>query len=289
MQFNSARTLILLLSTLLALSPAIAEKPTESKKFLVVIDPGHGGVDHGANFQDSPKGPKHSEKEMTLLLARDLARELIIKGNNVILTRNEDRMISLTDRTALANRLKADVFISIHMNSSSGKQSGSGGVETFILNHATDETSKRLADLENNVLKESQAKENSGSSDVSLIMKDMILDATLEPSRELACAVQHRLKGKAGGSTFRDRGVKQAMFYVLLGADMPSILIEAGFMNSKVDRDRVLNTKSRLRMAAAIAVAVDDYRNKNTPTQCRVKSEKQFQRKEDPKKKSYLN
>jgi N-acetylmuramoyl-L-alanine amidase len=119
-------------------------------------------------------------------------------------------------------------------------------------------------------------------------MKDLILDGALAPSRELACAVQNRIKVGVKGRHFRDRGVKQALFYVLLGADMPSILIEAGFMNSKIDRDRVLTTKSRLRMAAQIANAVDDYRHKRTPTQCRVRSASQFQRKEDPKKHSRL-
>ena len=260
------------------------------KKFLVVIDPGHGGSDVGANYSEVDKGKKitFTEKDMTLSLARDLARELIIKGNNVILTRNDDRLIPLSERTALANRLKADAFISIHLNSSEKKQAMSGGIETFILNHATDETSKRLADLENSVLKESQAKENGGSGDVSLIMKDLILDTTLEPSRELACAVQHRLKGGVKESSFRDRGVKQALFYVLLGADMPSILIEAGFMNSKADRNRVLDTKARLKMAAHIANAVDDYRQKRTPTQCRVQHEGQYQRKGHEKSKSTL-
>lgn len=279
------RTLIftsaLVSAGLLLLPVSALAKAKEVKKFLVVIDPGHGGSDSGAIFTELDKGKKitFTEKDMTLSLARDLARELIIKGNNVILTRNDDRLIPLSDRTALANRLKADAFISIHLNSSEKKQDASAGIETFILNHATDDTSKRLADLENAVLKESQAKENAGSADVSLIMKDLILDTTLEPSRELACAVQHRLKSGIKGATFRDRGVKQALFYVLLGADMPSILIEAGFMNSKADRNRVLDTQTRLKMAANIATAVDDYRQKRTPTQCRVQHEKQFQRK----------
>jgi N-acetylmuramoyl-L-alanine amidase len=277
------------ISCLVAILFCLPVHAAEKKKFLVVIDPGHGGNDTGAVYREAhQKKVSFSEKELTLLLARDLARELIIKGHNVILTRNDDRLIPLSDRTALANRLKADVFISIHLNSSEGSQKGSGGVETFILNHATDESSKRLADLENAVLKESQANENSGSSNVSLIMKDLILDSVLTPSRELACAVQNRLKVGGKGQVVRDRGVKQALFYVLLGADMPSILIEAGFMNSKMDRDRVLATKSRLKMAAQIATAVDDYRHKKTPTKCRVNNEDHFKRTDDGKKHSVL-
>jgi N-acetylmuramoyl-L-alanine amidase len=239
------------------------------KKFLVVIDPGHGGRDTGAVFKE--KGTSYAEKNLTLLISRDLARELIIRGQNVILTRNDDREVLLSDRTAIANRVKADVFISIHLNSSQDKIR-SGGVETFILNHATDENSKRLADLENTVLKDSQANANAGSN-VSLIMKDLILEGTSKPSKELACSVQARITAKG-----RDRGVKQALFYVLLGADMPSILIETGFMNSKTDRDRILNTKSRLALSAEIATAIDDYRHHRNPKHCQVLSEKLFKR-----------
>ena len=275
----------MLLGSLLVYSHAQAKTSAKAsskaaKKFLVVIDPGHGGPDTGAVYKD--KDQTYTEKNMVLLIARDLARELIIKGNNVILTRNDDRLVPLSERTALANRLKADVFISIHLNSSQDKIKN-GGVETFVLNHATDAGSKRLADLENSVLKESSANANAGNSNVSLIMKDLILDGAIEPSKQLACAVQSRLKTKG-----LDRGVQQALFYVLLGADMPSILIEAGFMNSKEDRDRVWTTHTRLAMAAQIATAVDDYRHKKTPTRCRVNSENQFQRKENPKRHSRL-
>lgn len=251
------------------LSAYAQSAPAVGKKFLVVIDPGHGGKDTGAVFREAKQ--RFTEKALTLLLARDLARELIIRGINVILTRNDDREMMLSDRTALANKLKADVFISIHLNSSAEKIRA-GGVETFILNHATDDSSRRLADLENAVLKDSQAN-GVGSSNVSLIMKDLILDSTLVPSKELACSVQGRIKAGA-----RDRGVKQALFYVLLGADMPSILIEAGFLSSKMDRDRIIQTKSRLGLAAQIAAAIDDYRHKRRNRKCEVMSEKQFQR-----------
>jgi N-acetylmuramoyl-L-alanine amidase len=254
---------------------AQAAKPT---KMLVVIDPGHGGSDKGAVYHDNGKSgrlfkkaerPKDIlEKDLTLMIARDLARELLIKGHSVILTRNEDRDLALPDRTALANKLKANIFISIHMNSSTEKDQKSGGIETFILNHATDDSSKRLADLENKVLMDSQANEKSKSANVSLIMKDMILDANLEPSRQLACAVQSRLSQNT-----INRGVKQGLFYVLLGADMPSILLEAGFINAKTDRERVINTKTRLKIAAQIAQSIDDYRLKRLPQYCRMINE----------------
>ncbi len=251
------------------------EASGSDRKFIVVIDPGHGGPDTGA-IHRQVGDVTLTEKHFTLLLAKDLARELVIRGHRAVLTRQEDREVLLSDRTALANRMKADVFISIHMNSSTDSVR-SGGVETFILNHATDDTSKRLADLENAVLKGSQVNAASGSNQVSLIMKDLILEANLAPSKELACSVQARIKHAA-----TDRGVKQALFYVLLGTDMPSILIESGFMNLKEDRDRILMRRSRMTLAAEIAAAVDDYRLKRTPKRCQVRSEKQFIRKNEP-------
>ncbi len=252
-----------------------ADAATADRKFTVVIDPGHGGPDTGA-IHKQVADVTLTEKHFTLLLAKDLARELVIRGHKTALTRTDDREVLLSDRTALANKMRADVFISIHMNSSSDTVR-SGGVETFILNHATDDTSKRLADLENAVLKGSQVNHASGSNHVSLIMKDLILDSNLTPSKELACSVQARIKHAA-----TDRGVKQALFYVLLGTDMPSILIESGFMNLKEDRDRILFRQSRMTLAAEIAAAVDDYRLKRTPKKCRIRSERQFIRKEEP-------
>ena len=240
------------------------------QKFLVVLDPGHGGNDKGATYKEG--NTVYSEKDLTLMLARDLARELIIRDFNVILTRNGDEYVALSDRTAMANKVAADVFISIHLNSS-GEKMKSGGIETFILNHATDEASKRLADLENTVLKDSSAREHAPTQDISLIMKDMILDANLEPSRKLACSIHNKIKKDT-----RDRGVKQALFYVLLGADMPSVLIELGFINAASDRERILNQKIRLKLAAQFTSALENYRSKKNFKPCQIQNENQYKR-----------
>lgn len=238
------------------------------KKLVIVIDPGHGGNDVGARATTT-EGDTVTEKDFTLLLAQDLARELKILGHQPILTRTQDVYMDLAERTAFANRKKADLFISIHFNSTpEGAQkvaSGTSGIESYILNHSTDESSKRLADLENSVLKDSKAKETSAPQSVSLIMKDLILDANLEPSRALACALQSRAEGIA-----KNRGVRQALFYVLLGADMPSVLIEAGFMNNVQDRNRIQKTKNRIVFASRLAQAIEDYRLKRKSTQCKV-------------------
>lgn len=239
--------------------------------FLVVIDPGHGGSDRGAVVKEGKK--EITEKEVTLALAQDVSRELVKHQIQSVLTRRVDQDVALPDRTALANRLKADVFISIHMNAAVGERSGlAEGIETYILNTSTDRSSKRLADLENSVLKGSLARQFENE-DVSLIVKDLILDANLVESKHLACNVQSQmvkthteLQESKAASRRHNRGVKQALFYVLLGADMPSVLVEAGFIDSVRDRALVQDATSRQRLAASIAEAIAAYRiRRQTP------------------------
>jgi len=229
------------------------------RPFRVVIDPGHGGSDHGTIYRGA-KGSV-SEKEITLKLAKQAAKQLRAQGYSVILTRESDRDISLPARTALANKLGADVFLSIHMNSDLRGGGSVSGFETYILNNATDATSRRLAQLENSVL-EPEDTASPEQADVALILKDLRLDANLSESKRLACALQSQLSSAVSGvrPASRNRGVKQALFYVLLGADMPSVLVEAGFLNSARDRSLVLSTEGQRTISLGIAQAVDSYR-----------------------------
>jgi N-acetylmuramoyl-L-alanine amidase len=233
-------------------------------KYTVVLDPGHGGADHGAIHQVGSK--RFSEKDITLALATEAAKFLRAQSIQTILTRKTDREVPLPERTALANRLKANVFVSIHMNSSSPMEQGRAeGFETYILNTATDQTSKRLADLENSVLPSSTFAQSGGGGDVALILKDLQLDANLGESRKLACAVQSRLVEMTGQKQ-KDRGVRQALFYVLLGADMPSALIEAGFLNHAKDRELVTTPVGQARVGRAIGLAISEFlKRKNQP------------------------
>ncbi len=231
-----------------------------ARPFRVVIDPGHGGSDHGTIYHGA-KGAV-SEKEVTLKLAQQTAKQLRAQGYSVILTRESDRDISLPARTALANKLGADVFLSIHMNSDTRGGGSASGIETYILNNATDATSRRLAQLENSVL-EPEDTASPEQADVALILKDLRLDANLSESKRLACALQSHLSSAVSGSTrsaSRNRGVKQALFYVLLGADMPSVLVEAGFLNSARDRGLALSPDGQKTLSLGIAQAVDQYR-----------------------------
>lgn len=226
-----------------------------AKDFLVVIDPGHGGNDRGASLQVGKSSV--NEKDLTLLLGKELAIELKRLRIDSALTREGDEFLLLEDRTAFANRKRGSVFISLHMNSliPKGGMSVPEGFESYILNTTTDESSKRLADLENQVLRDSKVTRAAQTSDIALIVKDFILDANLKPSKELACAIQ--IKSAESG---RNRGVRQALFYVLLGADMPSVLLEAGFIAHPKDRERILNPKLRSKFARQLALAVQDFR-----------------------------
>jgi N-acetylmuramoyl-L-alanine amidase len=252
--------------------------PYAKKKVLrIVLDPGHGGQDEGTGFQDG--GRRVTEKEVTLGIAIRAARELRARGYTVNLTRYDDREMPLKERTAIANRLKADLFISIHMNSTATRGAGAEGVETYILDNASDETSWRLAHFENSVLSPGDAG-TPEQTDVALILKDLRLDANLSESKRLACAVQESLvlatsrfkvltqpmlqvgrpRSPSWSLRAQDRGVRQALFYVLLGADMPSALVEAGFLSNFRDRSIVVSPQGRQTLALAIAKAVDQFK-----------------------------
>ena len=225
--------------------------------FRIVIDPGHGGRDEGATYQRGTLLVR--EKDMTLRIAQEAQRILLKKGYSVTLTRNEDKELSLPSRTALANQLKAHLFISIHMNQSQNEQAQ--GIETYIMNHTSDASSRRLARLENSVLSPSDQSSFS-SSDVALILKDLRLDSNLGESKRLACLVQNQLVTATSQRLElkrRDRGVKEGLFYVLLGADMPSVLVEAGFLNHRWDRALALSSSGQRLLGEAISQAVDTF------------------------------
>jgi len=252
-------------------SPFIHAALTKDSSFLVVIDPGHGGSDHGAVYKSGNK--EITEKDLTLQVANEIARELRSKQIRVILTRRRDKDLSLSERTAIANKLEANMFLSLHFNSfqKSTKNNSPGGIETYILNTSTDKSSKKLAKIENTVLHGSQM--NVQNSNVALILKDLTLDANLPESKKLACAIQNRLVKQTSTTSLkkiRDRGVKQALFQVLLGADMPSVLIEAGFLSNHYDRSLLLSKKGKIKVAKAISNAISDFKSSRVLTNCKV-------------------
>lgn len=229
-------------------------------EFKVVLDPGHGGSDLGAVHRD-PKTKKivFTEKQATLKIALEVKRQLTNKKYPVLLTRSKDADIALNARTAIANREKAKIFISIHMNSvaETSHSHDAEGVETYILNNTTDGTSKRLAELENKGLDPTRGSTNTKETEVNLILKDLTLDANQPESKRLACSLQNQLVSLTGQ---KHRGVKQALFMVLLGADMPSALLEVGFVHSHKDRKLITTDHGIRAVSAAIVRAIELFR-----------------------------
>ena len=198
----------------------------------IVLDPGHGGKDPGAV---GPGGI--AEKDIVLAVAKKLARKLQQEmGVEVVLTRKDDRFIPLEDRTAIANAEAADLFVSLHMNASPNSEAK--GLETYYLDNTTDEASLRLAARENSTSRRNV-------SDLQFILSDLTQNMKLEDSITLAHHLQHSLVD--GMSTkladIKDLGVKKALFYVLVGARMPSVLVEMFFITNKVE-GRVMSQES---------------------------------------------
>jgi len=212
----------------------------------IVVDPGHGGDDIGAQSSNGL-----TEKELTLAVARRLARVLEGRGYAVRLTRDSDQSRALLDRTALANRLEAPVFVSLHANASTF--SSVSGAETYYmsLDRATDEAAAATADLENR-----PATASDDRSPLDLILWDLAQAEVLNESADLALAVQGRLNARLG---LRDRGVKQAPFVVLTGATMPAILVEIGFLSNPEEEQKLDRPDHQQALAEAIADGVLDF------------------------------
>ncbi len=214
----------------------------------VVIDAGHGGHDTGTI---GPNGLM--EKDLVLDIALRLGK-LITKqlGAQVIYTRSADVFIPLEQRTRIANEAKADLFISIHANSS--PEPRASGVETFYFNLTSDRVGLDLATREN-------ATALSSISDLNDLLHKAVLENKLEESREFAQKVQSALWSSSLkiNSQSRDRGVRQAPFVVLIGATMPSILAEVGFISNPHDERLLKRTDDRQKIAEGLLKGISQY------------------------------
>ena len=213
-------------------------------KTLVVIDPGHGGKDHGASG-------KHGvvEKKVALQVSMAMKQVLERAGVSVRLTRDSDTFVPLEERTALANRYSADVFVSIHANAH--KDHRVHGVESYYLDTTNDRYALRLAAVENQVREERV-------SDIQLTMAQMSSRLHTGSSKLLAGKITDKLsavvKRKIGRT--RNLGAKPSLFYVLLGARMPSVLVETSFVSNAQDAQLLGSKAGTLAVGTAIAEAV---------------------------------
>jgi N-acetylmuramoyl-L-alanine amidase len=213
----------------------------------IVIDAGHGGHDPGA------QGHGTSEAAITLDIALRLEKLLAKEpGVEVVLTRRTDQFIALQERTAIANRESADLFVSIHANASRDKSAR--GVETYLLNFASTPDAAAVAAREN-------ASSSLTMSHLNDLVKQIALGSKLQESRDLAASVQSSLvrKLRPSNRSIRDLGVKQAPFVVLVGASMPSVLVEVSFLTHSQE-GRLLTTGAyRQRVAEALLDGVRSY------------------------------
>ncbi|MDD4310650.1 MAG: N-acetylmuramoyl-L-alanine amidase, partial [Candidatus Cloacimonetes bacterium] len=222
------------------------DKPKDNSVITIVLDPGHGGRDPGA------VGKKLKAQEKAINLAVALKVKLMLEkelGITALLTRSDDRFVSLQDRTKFANEKRADLFVSLHTNAS--KNTSSHGLETYYLSTAQSTDNRAVEALENDVVElfEGGRAAKSKYDDLDFILSDLSQAEHLENSNILAAGVQQNL---TAGTKALDRGVKQANFYVLRGAFMPSILVEMGFISNPEEEQLLVNEEYQERLARTI-------------------------------------
>jgi len=213
----------------------------------IVIDPGHGGKDPGALNRSGIK-----EKDITLAMGKLLAKRLRQEGFEVYLTRHTDTFLTLEERTAFANKNKADLFISLHVNSN--VDNSVRGIETYFLNLTTDASAIEVAAREN-------ATTSKSISDLQLIINDLMLNSKINESSKFATSVHKSVMSCATKVGYRGRnlGIRQAPFYVLLGAQMPSILIELGFITNSTDCSLLRRRSYQNTLIDGIAKGINNY------------------------------
>jgi N-acetylmuramoyl-L-alanine amidase len=222
----------------------------------IVIDAGHGGKDYGAS--GCIKGVY--EKNITLQIAKRLARKVERELHcDVILTRTTDRYLTLEERTAIANTQNADLFVSIHANAS--RDRSAHGLATYFLNLATDNDAIRVAAREN-------ATSTKNISDLESILNDLMQNAKINESSRLAAMVQRQtyLRLEHHYSHIRSNGVKQAPFYVLLGAQMPAILVETSFISNPRECRRLTSARYQDQLCDGIVSGIRKYIQATSPT-----------------------
>jgi N-acetylmuramoyl-L-alanine amidase len=217
----------------------------------VIVDPGHGGKDPGA----TGVGGLH-EKTVTLEVAKLLGARLGKMGFKVLYTRTTDKFVSLEARTAMANVRKADLFVSIHCNAHHDPQAS--GLETYSLNLASTPDEARVAARENSVDTRSQRISN-----MQKILDELMHASKLTESRDFAKSVHHAALTQARKSlNIRDRGIHEAPFHVLLGARMPAILIELGYITNTDEAAKLQDKRYQEGMAKGIAEGIEAYKHR---------------------------
>lgn len=219
-------------------------KNAQNKQYTVVIDPGHGGKDPGAIGINGTK-----EKDIALSVAKYLRDELK-KDFNVVMTRDTDEFITLTNRSKISNGIGADLFISVHINSAENTKLS--GMEIFYFSKKSSPYAERIAEFENSV----GAKYGEDTNSIVQIMGQIAYNKNQEKSIKLAEALNKDLSAKM---KMKDRGIHGANFAVLRGISSPGILIELGFIRNPEDYKKMINKSNQKIMAGKIAEHVRKY------------------------------
>jgi len=221
---------------------------------LVMIDPGHGGYDPGTQ---SVSGIL--EKDVALSISRRLYYALRARGIRAQMTRDSDEFIPLPERTRLANVADADLFISIHLNSSPNETTT--GIETYYLNNTTDRATIRLARMENAGVTGTSAPSDSN---LNYILADLRQSYKASEAASLARTIESQTVSDLDSQLGIDEtplGAKMGPFYVLVGAHMPAVLVECGFLSNYAEAQRIASAQYQDTLAAAIAAAIARYLN----------------------------
>lgn len=219
----------------------------------IVIDAGHGGHDPGAVGKSGLY-----EKDVVLDIALQV-KSILLKhypGYDVVLTREKDVFIPLDERAAIANRVKADLFVSIHANASTNRKAG--GIETYLLNWTNDEESIRVAARENAI---SVKKMRQVQNEVTAMLASLERQSKRDESVKLAGYIQNSMISDVTQTypQVNNLGVKQALFYVLVGAKMPSALVEVAFISNPEEEILLAKDAYRRRIASAVAAGIHSY------------------------------
>ncbi|MDA3844562.1 MAG: N-acetylmuramoyl-L-alanine amidase [Candidatus Kapabacteria bacterium] len=236
------------------LMKAITKVIRNSELDCIVLDPGHGGKDPGAVGCNGTK-----EKDITLILAKKL-RALLKKSmpdTKIVMTREDDRFIELYRRGKIANEAGGKLFISIHLNAARKKPHKANGFETFILRPGKNDDAVRVAELENASIKFEKSRANYKKlTEEEIIVATMAQSAFVKFSEKFAAQLQDEIDIS---TNLTNRGVKQAGFYVLIGASMPNVLFEAAFLSNKKEEKFAKSETGQNKIAIGMARAVLNY------------------------------
>lgn len=220
----------------------------------IVLDPGHGGKDPGAVGRYLGV----QEKDIVLEIAKRTKR--LLEDNldvEVLLTREDDRFVSLSNRTEFANKHRADLFVSIHCNAA--YNSAANGTEVYYLSPAKTDEARAVQAMENDVIRFEAPETRKRYTDLDFILYDMRQTEHLRESIDLAGTCQHSLVKELGT---KDKGVKSANFYVLRGAFMPAILVEVAFLSNSLEERKLKTPKFQEKAANAIYTSIKQFKEK---------------------------